>query len=137
VSFADINDQQLSFPCYHDLPPTDKAFTAYRKSDHYVSRADHNRHNLIHGPIAALSVLSNLVGLFEDPCSPSLSAESGLHRQKEWIYEQFRRSLYLMRFIPRNYLNTGVDFQDHGNETPVHKGLAGTIRQALCTVNLL
>ncbi|OBS22719.1 hypothetical protein FPOA_09051 [Fusarium poae] len=131
VSFSDINDEQLSFPCYHDLPPMDKAFIAYKESHHYVSRIDHNRHNLIHGPIAALSVLSNLISLFEDSCSQLLSPE--LQRHKQWIYEQFRRSLYLMRFIPRNSLDSGVSFEDDMNQRLVH----GTIRQALSTVNLL
>ncbi|RGP78895.1 transcription factor [Fusarium longipes] len=137
VSFTDMQDQQLSFPCYHDLPPADEAFVNYQKSHHCVSRVDHNRHNLIHGPIAALSVLSNLVGLFEDPCSPLLSADGELERQKQWIYEQFRRSLYVMRFIPRNYLDRDVDINNRGNEALMREGLAGTIRQALCTVNLL
>ncbi|KAL6914856.1 hypothetical protein FSHL1_012531 [Fusarium sambucinum] len=133
VSFADVNDPQLSFPCYHDLPPTDKAFIAYKKSHHFVSRVDHNRHNLIHGPIAALSVLSNLISLFEGPCSQLLSFEGELERQKQWIHEQFRHSLYLMRFIPRNCLDSGVDFEDDVN----HRSMHGTIRQALSTVNLL
>ncbi|EKJ72222.1 hypothetical protein FPSE_07598 [Fusarium pseudograminearum CS3096] len=137
ISFADINDQQLLFPCYHDLPPTDEEFIAYKKSHHYVSRTDHNRHNLIHGPIAALSVLSHLVGLFENPCSQSLSSEGGLQRQKQWIYEQFRRSLYLMRFIPRNGLDAGAAFENDGNQRPMQGGLVNTIRQALSTVNLL
>ncbi|GKU10142.1 transcription factor [Fusarium langsethiae] len=137
VSFADMVDQQLSFPCYHDLPLTDIAFITYKKSHHYVSRADHNRHNLIHGPIAALSVLSNLVGLFEDPCLQSLSFKGDLQRQKRWIHGQFHRSLYLMRFIPQNYLDAGVDFQHEWNQRPIHGGLDDTIRQALSTVNLL
>ncbi|KAK6700372.1 hypothetical protein SNK05_013178 [Fusarium graminearum] len=136
ISFTDINDQQLSFPCCHDLPPADEAFIAYKNSNHYVSRTDHNRHNLIHGPIAALSVLAHLVGLFEDPCSQSLSSEGGFQRQKQWIYEQFRRSLYLMRFIPRNGLDVGTDFRDE-NQRPMQGQLVNTIRQALSTVNLL
>ncbi|KAH6967225.1 hypothetical protein EDB82DRAFT_569814 [Fusarium venenatum] len=129
VSFADVNDQQLLFPCYHDLPPMDKAFIAYKKSHHFVSRTDHNRHNLIHGPIAALSVLSNLISLFEDPCSQLLSFNGELEKQRQWIHQQFRRSLYLMRFIPNNC----VDFRDDVKQRSMH----GTIRQALSTVNLL
>ncbi|KAL4727985.1 hypothetical protein ACLX1H_004692 [Fusarium chlamydosporum] len=60
VSFNDITDQQPFFPSYHDLAPTDESFITYKKSHHYASRTDHNRHHVIHGPLAALNVISNL-----------------------------------------------------------------------------
>jgi len=137
VSFADINDQELYFPCFHDFLPTSEAFVAYKKSNHYVSRIDHNRHNVIHGPIAALSVLSSLIGLFEEQSSSLLSAEDELQRQKQWIDGQFRRSLHLMRFIPADHGETGEIYQKSWNGEPMHGGLADAIRQALYTVNLL
>jgi hypothetical protein len=137
VSFADINDQELYFPCFHDLLPTSEAFIAYKKSNHYVSRIDHNRHNVIHGPIAALSVLSSLIGLFEEHSSPSLALEDELKRQQQWIYGQFRRSLYLMRFISADHDKRGDLYQESWNDGTMNGGLADSIRQALCTVNLL
>ncbi|CAG7557458.1 unnamed protein product [Fusarium equiseti] len=137
VSFADINGLELYFPCFHDLLPTDEAFVAYKKSNHHVSRIDHNRHNVIHGPIAALSVLSSLIGLFEEHSSSLLSAENELQRQKQWIYGQFRRSLHLMRFIPAAHDETGDMYRKSWNGEPMNGGLADAIRQALCTVNLL
>lgn len=137
VSFADINDQKLYFPCFHDLLPTSETFAAYKKSNHYVSRIDHNRHNVIHGPIAALSVLSSLIGLFEEHSTPLSSTEDELQRQKLWIYGQFRRSLHLMRFIPADHDETGAMYRQSGDGEMMSTQLADDIRQALCTVNLL
>ncbi|RBR09323.1 uncharacterized protein FIESC28_09931 [Fusarium coffeatum] len=137
VSFTDINDQKLHFPCFHDLLPTSETFIAYKKSNHYVSRIDHNRHNVIHGPIASLSVLSSLIRLFEEHSPPLLSAEDELQRQKRWIYGQFRRSLHLMRFIPADHDETGETYWQSGNGEMMNTQLADDIRQALCTVNLL
>lgn len=137
VSFADMNDQELYFPCFHDLLPTSEAFIAYKKSNHHVLRIDHNRHNVIHGPIAALSVLSSLVGLFEEHSSSILSPEDELQRQKQWIYGQLRRSLHLMRFIPTDHDETGGLHREFRNGETMSGGLADAIRQALCTVNLL
>ncbi|KAJ4138564.1 hypothetical protein NW768_002407 [Fusarium equiseti] len=137
VSFTDINDQKLYFPCFHDLLPTDETFIAYKKSNHYVSRIDHNRHNVIHGPIAALSVMSSLIRLFDEHSSPLLSAEDELQRQKQWIYGQFRRSIHLMRFIHDKHDETGGLYREFRNGETMHGRLTNAIRQALCTVNLL
>ena len=137
VSFADFNDQQLHFPCFHDLLPRDEAFIAYKKTSHYVSRIDHNCHNVIHGPIASLSVLSSLIGFFEEQSPPLSSAEDGLQRQKRWIYGQFRRSLHLMRFIPADHDETGDMYRQSEDGKMMNTQLADDIRQALYTVNLL
>lgn len=82
MSFTNIDNPQLVFPSYHDLSSTDEAFVNYKHSDHYATKIDHYRHVALHGPLHALSILSNLIGLLsEERCS--ISARVVLDRQKQ------------------------------------------------------
>ena len=132
MSFTNIDNPQLVFPSYHDLPPADEALVSYKHSDHYTTKIDHYRHVVLHGPLHALSILSSLIGLLsEERCS--ISARGVLYRQKQWIDEQFHRSLYLMRFVPRICKCTGESYDlgspDHVHQASPPAALAQAIRQ--------
>ena len=138
VSFSDIDNPQLLFPSYHDLPPTDEGLVIYKKSGHYASKIDHQRHVALHGPLHALSLLSNLNGLL----SEDLWSILALDKQKQWINKQFHRSLHLMRFGSYIYSTDTEDSNlleplNHAYDMSPPAPLAQTISQALWTVSIL
>ena len=134
ISFSDIDNPELVFPSYYDLPPHDEARVSYKNSDYCVSKVDYYRHLVLHGPLCALSVLSSLISLLFEEQWP-IPVQDAMNRQKQWIDEQFHRSLYLTRFLPRAVKPTVSS--DHLHRASRPTALAQATRQALWTVTTL
>lgn len=94
-----IESHGNKFPSYHDLPPSDEAFLNYKSSNEYVSRFDHSCHVNLHGPLHVISILSQLIGIFDKERN-SDGAYSLREDQENWVAEQLIRSLYLMNMTP-------------------------------------
>lgn len=136
VSYTDIDNSLLTLPSYHDLPPEDEGFLAYKRSDYFVSKTDHNRHVGLHGPLHALSILSSLIGLLFEGQNATLT-QVALQNQKQWMNEQFHRSLYLTHFVRNHSKHDGDVLSSQNQQALPAAGLAQVTRQALRTVNIL
>lgn len=87
------------FPSYHDLSPSDEAFLNYKVSHQHVSRFDHSCHVNLHGPLHVISILSQLIGIFDRERN-SNKAFCLREQQEHWIAGQLIRALYLMNMMP-------------------------------------
>lgn len=94
-----MQNPENKFPSYHDLSPCDEAFLSYKLSDEYVSRFDHSCHVNLHGPLHVISILSQLIGIFDQKRN-SGEAFSLREDQEHWMVGQLIRSLYLMNMTP-------------------------------------
>lgn len=94
-----MQNPRNKFPSYHDLSPNDEAFLNYKSSDEYVSRFDHSCHVNLHGPLHVMSILSQLIGIFDQKRN-SGEAFSLREDQAHWMAGQLIRSLYLMNMTP-------------------------------------
>lgn len=140
--FSDMENSELVFPSYHDLQPTDEAFLSYLGSDCYVSRVDHRRHVVLHGALHVMSILAYHIGLFAEARSLPVIQTFG-HEQKNWISEQFLRSVYLLRLIPEGpsldagHYDREVETQFGDMEVSKVEAMASTIRRRLWTISIL
>lgn len=141
ASLSAMENPQLMFPSYHDLQPFDEAYLQYLVSDNYVSKVDHARHTVMHGPLHVLSILTYLVGLIAG--ERSLMAPSTLRQEQEhWISEQFHRAL-LIRGLdsPRSSHPEGQNGCVQSQQAIVSLSKANasatTVKQWLWTLNIL
>jgi Fungal Zn(2)-Cys(6) binuclear cluster domain/Fungal specific transcription factor domain len=139
---SDMENSELMFPSYHDLEPTDDAFLRYLVSDCYVSRIDHDRHVIVHGALHIMSILAYLTGLFAEARNLRVT-RTFRQEQKNWISEQFLRSLCLLRLKPEgSSLNTAhydpiVETQYGDLKVSEVEAVASTMRQRLWTISVL
>lgn len=139
---ANMENPHNKFPSYHDLSPSDETFLKYKMSDHFVSRLDHSRHVNLHGPLHIISILSQLIGLFDR--ERNLNGIYLLQQKQEhWIAGQFIRSLYLMNMMTgcSAKITKDLDNQCHFNEAVNTVSWAGTLadkfRKDLWTITVL
>lgn len=139
--FADTEDPRHTFPSYHDLPPSDEAFSRYQCSESYLSKADHARHAVLQGPWRIMSILSHLMGVVSEKRNTAV-AQGLRQEQKDWMTEQFLRSLYIQRLIPSwsfNMKDCGDGAQAHDARIEASEAgcLASRIRQGLWTMDIV
>ena len=140
--FSDMENSELIFPSYHDLQPTDDAFLSYLGSDCYVSRVDHRRHVVLHGALHIMSILAYHIELFAEARSLRVT-QAFSHEQRNWISEQFLRSVYLLRLIPETssldagHYDRAVGTQLGDLEVSKVEAMASTIRQRLWTLSIV
>lgn len=139
---SNIENPPVCFPSYHDLHPNDEAFLRYKFSHDYVSRFDHSRHVLLHGPLHITSIISHLISLFDRPYGFSVTRP--LQQEKRhWIAQQFLRSLYLIRLISDVPTSepTHIDGKFQSRPTTDHilqaQLLASQMRSSLWTMNIV
>lgn len=142
TSFSDMDNSELVFPSYHDLPPTDDALLSYLRSDCYVSRVDHRRHVVLHGALHIMCILAYHIGLFAEARDLLITQLFG-HEQERGIAEQFVRSVYLLRLFPSGSSfgtgpdDSGVETQNGDLKLSKVEAMASTVRQRLWTVSVL
>lgn len=137
-----MESPRTKFPSYHDLSPSDEAFLNYKLSNEYVSRFDHSYHVNLHGPLHVISILSQLIGIF-DKGRNSDGPYSLREDQENWIAGQLIRSLYLMNMMSgcSSERTKGLDHEYYCPEAIGRLSLAGAladkVKKELWTITVL
>lgn len=141
ASLSAMENPHLMFPSYHDLHPFDQAYLQYLVSDNYVSKVDHSRHTLMHGPLHMLSILSHLIGLIAGERS-LVMPQTLQQEQQYWLAEQFQRALLIRSLdAPKFTLEPGQDDFMQSQQAIVSlskaNASASTVKQLLWTLNIV
>lgn len=137
-----MESRRNKFPSYYDLSPSDEAFLNYKLSNEYVSRFDHSCYVNLHGPLHVISILSQLIGIFDKERN-SDGAYSLREDQENWIAGQLIRSLYLMNMMPSRSSESykGSEHEYYCPEAIDRLSLAGAladkVKKELWTITVL